>query len=118
MCSTPGPGPIGASQGDDASLVVRQRERSCMPVWHLLFVGCFTRARTDTSACNSSTCSPVETRHPQVVRNTPGVVSDPLLLHAHYIIHSGKWQILLSRLAIPAAAGRPGHICAFAPRRL
>src|SRR5712692_10038352 len=30
------------------------------------FVGCLTRVRTDTSACNSSTCLPVETRHPRV----------------------------------------------------
>src|SRR5579884_2799564 len=65
-CVASGPSPTGKGWGDVASLVIRQRERVVLLVWQLLFVGCLTRVRTDTSACNSSTCSSVETRHPQV----------------------------------------------------
>ena len=72
-------------------LVFRQRERSYMPVWHLLFVGCLTRVRTDTSTCNSSTCSPVETRHPQV-KDATQVQYFLALPHIHDTIFLNKYQ--------------------------
>ncbi len=39
---------------------------SCLIFGSYCFVGCLTRVRTDTSTCNSTICSPVETRHPQM----------------------------------------------------
>ena len=41
---------------------------SCLIFGSYCFVGCLTRVRTDTSTCNSTICSPVETRHPQMNR--------------------------------------------------
>src|SRR5713101_571052 len=65
-CVASGPSPTGKSWGDVASLGIKQRERVELLVWQLLFVGCLTRVLTDTSTCNSSTCSSVETLHPQL----------------------------------------------------
>src|SRR5262249_821461 len=71
VCFEPGTGPAREGQAGVASLLLRQRGRlvrklrfSC---WQLMFVGCLTRVHTDTSTCNSSTCPPVETRHPQMM---------------------------------------------------
>src|SRR5437763_2196875 len=86
---TPRPYPTGKGRRDDASLVLRQRLRKRMPVWHLLFVGCLTRVRTDTSTCNSSTCSPVETRHPQVVVH-PVISMSECIFMIPYILTNSK----------------------------
>ena len=75
-------------------LFLRQRERSCMPVWHLLFVGCLTRVRTDTSTCNSSTCSPVETRHPQVNAHQVISIAWCTVMIAHFLTNS-KQKLLI-----------------------
>jgi hypothetical protein len=66
----PGPRPAREGWGGVASLLLRQRVRVrelLLYFWQLMFVGCFTRVHTDTSTCNSSTCPPVETRHPLVM---------------------------------------------------
>ena len=55
---------------------------SCLIFGSYCFVGCLTRVRTDTSTCNSSTCSPVETRHPQVKRCASRPVFPSLNAHS------------------------------------
>ena len=55
------------------------------------FVGCLTRVRTDTSACNSSTCLPVETRHPQMKLHQKQTLSTPscaFFMISHYLTNS------------------------------
>jgi len=60
----PGTSPARKGWAGVASLLLRQRVRVVVLLfcWQLMFVGCLTRVRTDTSTCNSATCPPVETR--------------------------------------------------------
>ena len=61
----------------------------CICFGNYCFVGCLTRVRTDTSTCNSSTCSPVETRHPQVVAH-PVVSTSECIFMIPYILTNSK----------------------------
>ena len=62
---------------------------SCLIFGSYCFVGCLTRVRTDTSTCNSSTCSPVETRHPQVVVH-PVISMSECIFMIPYILTNSK----------------------------
>src|SRR5437763_3933444 len=64
--STPGSSPTRKNWADDAYWLLSSESVSrCLMVGIYCFVGCLTRVHTDTSACNSTICSSVETRHPQ-----------------------------------------------------
>src|SRR6266550_9076918 len=74
--STPGSSPTRKSWADDAYWLLSSESVSrCLFVGIYCFVGCLTRVHTDTSACNSTICSSVETRHPQNI----------LSMYPHYI---------------------------------
>jgi hypothetical protein len=63
---TLGSHPTRKEEASVAQLRFKQRERVVVAVWQLWFVGCLARVRTDTSACNSSMYTNVETGHPRV----------------------------------------------------
>ena len=90
MYVTPWPDPIGESRGDDASLVLRQRERKKLSVvWQLLFCRLFNESayrHLDLQFYNLIVC-----------RNPTSPDEDVSMTYIPITTHAIKYTILLDK---------------------